>query len=96
MRPTFGHCPRKGKSIQGSWHLDVGEEQHDVLVVHLHQRKGRIAMVSIQNLETGVGQDFRRAHTDEEVIIDDEGMRGVSEVLVHVETRQHQPTGSRS
>lgn len=96
MRPILGHCPSKGKSIQGPRHLDVCEEQHDVSVMRLQQREGRIAMVSIQYLETGVGQNIRRAHTDEKVIVDNECMRGVSDVLVHVETRQGRPAGSRS
>ena len=96
MRPAFGHCPSKGKAIQASRHLDVGEEQHDVLVMRLHQRKGRIAMIGIQNSETGIRQNIHRIHTDEEVIVDNQGIRGVFDVLVHVETRQSCPLGSQS
>ncbi len=53
-------------------------------------------MVSIQYLETSVCQNIRRAHADEEVIVDDKCMRSVFDVLVHVETRQGRPTSSRS
>lgn len=47
-------------------------------------------MVCLQGLETSIRQNVHRAHTNEEVVVDDESIRGVFGYLIHAAKKPEQ------
>ncbi len=87
MRPGRGDAARQGKAIKLAWHLDIGEQQHNLWVPRFEQVKRSITPLSIQHLEACLFKDVHGFHANKEVVIHDECILGIRNLRDHQKLR---------
>ena len=76
MWPRAGGFAGKGKAVAWTWHLDVGEKQHDLLMMFDQQCHGCVGVYGFKSPKTGILEDVHGIDADQSIVVHDKGIRG--------------------